>query len=64
MVVAAAFVIGGTRLLLPIALGAAVLNESAPAMAIGGVLPLLGSGVVIGAQRSRRVTSMSSARLA
>jgi hypothetical protein len=37
-------------------LGTAVLNESAPAMEIGGILPLLGSDVVIGTQPSRRVT--------
>ena len=57
MVVAEALVIGGARLLLPIAAGAAVLNECAPTLAIA-VLPLLGSDVVIGTQPSRRVTSL------
>lgn len=52
MVAAAALVVGWTALLLPIALGAAVLNEPSPAAAIGGVLALLGSAVVIGIQLS------------
>ena len=43
--------------------GADVLNESAPAMEIGGTLPLLGSNVVFGTQPSRRVTFLLPARL-
>jgi len=42
----------------------AVLNESDPAMAIGGVFPPLDSGVLIGARRSRRMTFVPPARLA
>ena len=44
--------------------GAAVLNESTPAMVIGGILPLFGSDVVIGTQPSRRVMFLLPARLA